>query len=562
MTGSGDTDRLLALGDRLRIEGRAGDALTILSHLAAIRPGDYAVLRSLARAHGALGQTLEALNTLIAARAVGNDPAELLSDVREQSMPAVAKFNAHLAANEIEPAERYAAALATLAPHSLPMLGAAMTCNHALGRPEQVAHYARAILALDPANAAALEALGGPAAQAATPADDIAERMVLALSAENAIHPLLRLRDIHDVASAILCRTLTPPSVAQLRVLIAAADGLVINADPGSEWEGWEIHYRLLLKAIDLAAIQGPTPSPPDDPKPRMVTAAGKPIDAKGLRALADRLGVQAVFFAAADEAYVDLYARWYALSVLKYSDVPCLVVVHVIGGADRLTTIAKAVGVSDERLVFASDDFDAGAVTTLCYDSPPKGLIAHPVAHFQSVRFQRLGALLGTLGRPTFVSDIDLLLQRGVADLLERCKGDDLVFNENTLNTNAGSRLTANLLLFNPTPTAHQLLNFLRAYLDKALSGPSVTRWIDQVALIMGRHHLAYNAPNARIGYFDTDSDINNVMYTSYQAHPFRFLSLYHGFDTSSLEGDARVAGEQEAAPKRPGKRAGGKRI
>ena len=27
-------------------------------------------------------------------------------------------------------------------------------------------------------------------------------------------------------------------------------------------------------------------------------------------------------------------------------------------------------------------------------------------------------------------------------------------------------------------------------------------------------------------------------MMYQSYQANPFRFLSLFHGFDTSSLEG------------------------
>jgi hypothetical protein len=47
------------------------------------------------------------------------------------------------------------------------------------------------------------------------------------------------------------------------------------------------------------------------------------------------------------------------------------------------------------------------------------------------------------------------------------------------------------------------------------------------------------------RIGYFDTDLDINNVMYPSYQEHPYRFLSLYHGFDTSSLENDPRVLGE-----------------
>ena len=265
-----------------------------------------------------------------------------------------------------------------------------------------------------------------------------------------------------------------------------------------------------------------------------------------GLKVMADRLGVEAVFFAAADENYVQQYGRWYALSVLRHSDVSSLVIIHVIGGAKRLAQAVATVGVQDERLVFVGDDFDAGSVTTRCYDAPPKGLIALPVAHFQSVRFQRLGGLLDTLGRSIFVSDIDLLLQRGVSDLLEQWTKADVVFNENWNNLAAGSRITANLLLVNPTPNAAVLFNYLRAYLDDRLGRQTVTRWIDQVALLLGRHHLMRHAPDAVLGCFDTTSDINNVMFGSYQEHPFRFLSLYHGFDTSSLENDPRVLGAE----------------
>jgi hypothetical protein len=159
-------------------------------------------------------------------------------------------------------------------------------------------------------------------------------------------------------------------------------------------------------------------------------------------------------------------------------------------------------------------------------------------VAHFQSVRFQRLGGLIEATGRPVFVSDIDLLLQRGVADLLERTADDDLVLNENELNTNAASRFTANLLLVRPTANAQVFLAVLRRYLERHLAGAAVTRWIDQAGLIIAKHHLERHGAVARIGRFDTASDINNVMYPTYQDHPFRFLSLYHGFDTSSLEG------------------------
>jgi hypothetical protein len=197
---------------------------------------------------------------------------------------------------------------------------------------------------------------------------------------------------------------------------------------------------------------------------------------------------------------------------------------------------------------VFSGDDFDQGAVTTRAFDAPPKGEAKKPIAHLQCVRFQRVGALLSGLQRPVFVSDIDLILQRGVADLLDQHRGADVVFNENDVSFNAGSRLTANLMLLWPTEGADVLLRFLAAYLTDKLSGERVTRWIDQVGLIHAWQHFIDHVAEPRIGYFDTASDVNNVMYTKYEAHPFRFLSLFHGFDTSTLE-DPRVLGTEDAA-------------
>jgi hypothetical protein len=58
-------------------------------------------------------------------------------------------------------------------------------------------------------------------------------------------------------------------------------------------------------------------------------------------------------------------------------------------------------------------------------------------------------------------------------------------------------------------------------------------------------------HAPGANLQYFDTNSDINNVMYRSFEKNPFRFLSLYHGFDTSTLDSDeAETPVEVAAAP------------
>lgn len=538
-----DTGKLSGLAARLRAEGRVEDALTIHEHLGALAPYDPEVQRSLASALAARGRTLEALERLAHLLDLLGGPAPIEREIREHSTTAIAKFNALIAANQIDEAEKYAAALARLLPGAAAMQTAALACNQALGRTDEAERFARAVVALEPDNAAA-NAVLAEAGKAPGDLDaEIAGRMAAALAPPGETHGLLRLRDIHDVASMILCRPLTEQSEAQLRTLLEAGLSLTVDAEPGSEWDSWAKHYRVLLKSIDLPAIAAPTPTPAKEPAIAFMTSKGETLDWKGVEGQAKRVGALVVFFAAADAHYVELYARWYALSVLKYCDVPCLIVIHVIGGIDTLAQAAETVGILDDRLVFCGDRFDASAVRTRAYDAPPKGEAEKPIAHFQCVRFQRLPALLKRLKRPVFVSDIDLLLQRGVADLLDRSQSADVMFNENDVSLNAGSRLTANLVMVRPTENAQVLLRFLKAYLDEKLAGAEVTRWIDQVALVHARHHLVQHGTDPQIAYFDTASDINNVMYPSYQAHPFRFLSLFHGFDTSSLE-DPRVLG------------------
>lgn len=352
------------------------------------------------------------------------------------------------------------------------------------------------------------------------------------------LHPLGRLKFYHDALGLILCAPLTDKRLRLFQELVDEAQSMNVQS-PGPEWDGWAIHYRAVLDALTGVDLAGPTPVAIEDEPQTFLTGDGQALDAEGLKAHADALGAQVVFFAAGDARYVELYGRLLALSVFKHSDTPCLVVIHVIGGAESLADAAAPLGIEDPRLILTGDGFDASTVVTRCYDAPPKGLIDIPVAHYQSVRFQRLGGLLEILQRPVFVSDIDLLLQRGVSDLLEHWRDADLVINENEGNTQAGSRITANLVLAHPTPATALMLRWLRAYLDQRLSRETVTRWIDQIALNLARHHLALHATDASIGTFDTLSDINNVMFSEYMpGHPFRFLSLYHGFDVSTLEG------------------------
>lgn len=522
-------EALLALGRSLSAEQRYDAAVTVLDHLLSLAPARVDILKDLLHALGAKGATIEAVQRLVVLRASCADVEPLIPFIREQALVASEKYNALLATREIEQAEHYASALATLLPGSVPMLEAALSCNLSLGRPQRAALFAQALLALDPAHAGAKAVLSQLTATKHENGNGAPE------SQQDGTRALVQLRDLHDAASAILCRPLDAPAVAELETLLRAAATLAVDVPWGSELSLWERHYRLLLDAVDLAALTQ-DPVPQSDSDTAFLSSTGEPLDWAGVRETAARLGAKAIFFTAADEAYVDLYARWYALSVLKNADVPSLVIVHVIGGAGQLPRLCREIGVADERLIFASDRFIAGAVTTRCYDAPPKGLSAKPIAHLQSARFLRLPALIEQLKLPVFVSDIDLILQRGVRDLLMRATGQDVVFNENEASSAAGSRVTANLLLVNPTENAAAFARFLRAYLERALAKRAVTRWVDQVALLMARHYLARRT-SARFDLFDTRSDINNVMYPSYRENPFRFLSLFHGFDMASLE-------------------------
>ncbi len=556
---SGKLANLRRLAHCLHAEGRARDAFLLLEHLDETHPGDADTLLQLVRLLAAEGQTLEAIEKLSALKHAATDTEVVLAEIRERMDPAIKHFNDHLAAGEIDQAERYAAALVALVPNNVALLDAALSCNRVLGRKERAAKYAATILSLDGAHAAARSAIAEFSNTANDSGDEIEQRMALALAPRNDVHPLLRLRDMHDAASAILCRPLTDRGVGQVEQLLHAAKALDVDVPAGSEWDGWVKHYRLALDAIDLPAVLGATPESARQPAIALMTSSGKSLTWPELAGAASRVRAETVFFAAADRAYVDLYGRWYIKSILEHCDVPCLVILHVIGGTGELAEIAKSMGIRDKRLIFSGDRFDADAVTTKCYDTPPKGEIPKPVAHFQSIRFLRLGAFLQKLKLPVFVSDIDLLLQRGVKDLLERCADADVVFNENAMSMNAGSRLTANLLLVNPTNNASMFLRFMRAYLENALGRSEVTRWIDQFALMAARHHLSLRADNPRIDYFDTNTDINNVMYKSYQENPFRFLSLYHGFDTSTLKDNTKAAEgtAKRTSGGRPAKRA-----
>jgi tetratricopeptide (TPR) repeat protein len=503
----------------------AEDANALQARAAALPPAEaLALLRLLAPSHpparAALIERLLEMGEWAEALGLAHGDAA----GQRAATGALAAFNQAIAAGDVARAESLAAALARFQPDNPAVLEAALACNRQLGQGARAARFAAALLALDPRHVGANLIRLEQAEATGDRAQELTARSGLALAPEGAIHPLRRLHEAHRAISLHLLRPLDEASRAALQALVAAARMVEPTALPEGEARHWARHYRHLSEAADTRLL-GREAAPL--PVAALHRAAGRPLGWAGLRRQARDAKV--AFVVAADAAYLRLYGRAYLASILRNTDLPCVILVHVIGGARQLPALIRLMEMPDPRILYSADDFCPAAVTTQCHDSD--GPRALPVAHFQCTRFAIARRVLEELELPVLVSDIDAVLQRGAGELLARFAGTDIVLNRNEASIAFGSHITANLLLAFPTAPARAFLAGLQGYLEAALAGPHVTRWIDQCGL-----QACWNASTARFGWFDTTADINNVMYPRWQPNPFLFLSLFHGFDMTSL--------------------------
>jgi hypothetical protein len=425
--------------------------------------------------------------------------------------------------------------LVELAPGNIHFVQLAFAIQQQLGNATQIAVYAKHLLVLDDTHSEALRAMAQFCHQHCDARGEAEYRARLARFPASDENSVTRLHNIWEGLNAALLIPLDDHLRNLIAALKEAAATVPLATQAANElYAGWETHYRLTIEAVDFAALTDPISIAQPYPPIVFQTATGRELDSDALQELAAQVKAEVVFFVAADEAYLALYAQLYVSSVLKNCDVGCLVIVHAIGGVDRLGAIVASLELTDDRLVFSADAFDPAQAQGRCYRPPPVGWRGS-AAHYQSARFQWLPFLLEQIGLPIFVSDIDLLLQRGVQDLLERCASADVTLNENSDSRSYSSRVTANLVLVQPSEAGQHFARVLSHYLTQALQKSEIHYMIDQCALLMARHYVSQISP-FRFAYFDTNVDINNLMYKKFQENPFRFLSLYHGFDVSTL--------------------------
>ena len=141
---------LQSLAQSLEREGRLDEALLLLDHLTALQPRDAQLQKQRVTLLGTRGETLKVLQALVAMKAAGASADYLLGEIQALMPAALELFNAHVAAGEIELAEKYIAALAALLPGNVAILNSAVSCNLALGRQPDALKYASVLVAMPP----------------------------------------------------------------------------------------------------------------------------------------------------------------------------------------------------------------------------------------------------------------------------------------------------------------------------------------------------------------------------------------------------------------------------
>jgi hypothetical protein len=533
------TTALLGLGERLLGEGRQEDAAILAGHIAKFETLPPQSLLQRALYNEKLGLLLEALEDIYKIHKLTGSLEGFLEAGSEIIRKSVAQVQ-HLAnIGKFEDASTYCMPLVNIMPGHIKLIELYAKLLLRLNRTEECEYFSEILFRDDPNSLMANTVLVDKARRNKDLPRWREHLTSIILNKESNTVAHGRMHEIVELLGLILTgvnikiedRLLAKEIVNQAKSLIPLSTALP------TEDQEWFRHYWLIVRAIEEAEQLTPLPQSRATGPSICCSGTGKPLSLDDVKEKAQSVGAQSVLLVAADEKYFRLYARMFVLSALNIVDVGCLVIVHVIGGEGKLATLAQEIGINDDRLILTADNFDATAVKTISIAPPPDSIIKVPVAHFQSIRFDQADFLLSHLGLPVFVTDIDCVLLKGIAEVLDFQRGKDIVFNLNPICHTVGDFLTANLVLFYPTKLGKIYSATLREYLQISLAGTDVCRWIDQIGLLVARNHLIFQNMPLNVGYFQAEVDINNAMYGKLPKEPTRFFSLFQTFDLNSLK-------------------------
>ena len=405
---------------------------------------------------------------------------------------------------------------------------AAFTHNVALGNWEQADKYVNRLLGKNPYNIDALKARTMFWYHFRGNSEEVEKFVAQAnIQPKNMLESYTYLENCCNALGRIIFSDLDDRKIMWAKQLIrdARAFDISVLAETGEH----VIRYNKILKdffdTFDFDFILTALSKPDPWPIIAFATSNGTSTTLSEVCATAERLNSELVFLVSADELYINRYAHSYVTSTLNtYNN--CLIVICVVGGIERLNIVAANIGITDDRLIFFGDYFD-----------PTVAGSHHPRVYYQTARFRWVGYLLEHLPLPIMTTDIDMVVNRDIQNLLDRFAEYDVVINEEVGSVQIQSRIIANLLLFNQTDEAKYFARALRSYIDTALCDNRILGLIlDQIAMVVVRQHTQ-RFSKIRLGRFGP-FDINNIMFTKSNIglreffNQFCFLALYASQD------------------------------
>lgn len=546
-------DQMLGQATDLFRSGQLGPALAIYDRILAIQPANHVALRCSAACLMTKGYTHEALARLIAAKCVGGLSGDLIRDIDALLAPALADYNRHLADGDVSGASIILDGICSLANNTIATLEAAIRLAVVAKRTWRVIEHSISALELDRFNVTAISALadlsiarGNSGLLRFGVLSDAAEignrvRHFLERQQDDSERDTFSLKALFEISN-ILWNYPVEEGFGLIRSMVDACASHEARVRDSGATSPRSDHCHTIIRSLDADSIARPTPKAKPWPAVAVADAAGRKIDASSLRSIAAAVDARVVFFVAADSVYLMRFGRTYVRCMLDKCDVNCVVAVMVAGGIDKIADIAASVGVDDPRLVYFGSSFTPSGATH--YDSnghgPDTGL-----THYQSARFLWLGYVMEGFGLPVIITDIDVVLRGSIAALLDRHRDDDVSLNkwESFYVTN---RLSANMVMVNPTEPAKMFVRYLRAYLEKALRQDRVYLFVDQAALAMAMCHLAYHRAG-RIGEFH-EFDMGAWSYVAVNrenigdAQVAEILSRYTFLNCLGYRGDAAI--------------------
>ncbi len=250
------------------------------------------------------------------------------------------------------------------------------------------------------------------------------------------------------------------------------------------------------------------------------------------------------VFYVAADMKYVKRLAKNYINSIIKICDVPYKIIIHVIGDIASAIESMNHVGIINRDVIYAYDltpNNSSGSIYT-CYDhmAPRRDNIVY----LQSRRYLSANYIIQILCNEwvLLITDIDLILQRGVADMVKKHCDVDMVFvtspdSHKRYSKIRASRIVGNMVLCRNTCNTKTFFDFIRAYvtlgLQKAERAGRIPFFFDQTSLVFS---FIYTKKSSNFIYSNFDVDDINVVpdAAEYYNNRYRFFhySICSGFN------------------------------